>query len=142
MISLADVNVLFPILLENHPFHRVAWDWWEDKADGQVGICLLTRLGVLRLLTNAKAMGGHPISPDQALEAWDTLEVDPRSVFVEPIPEIDPFFRRLVRGRSTSPNLWTDAWLAALAASAGYRLTSFDRGFRHFDLAHLELLKS
>lgn len=140
MISLADVNVLFAILVENHPMHRVAWDWWEEKTAEQVGLCLLTRLGTLRLLTNTKVMGGHPVSPDVALRAWAELAEDSRCIYVESISRTEEFFRRGVNGRAATPNLWTDAWLAALAAAAGYRLTTFDRGFQNFSLEDLELL--
>ena len=47
---------------------------------------------------------------------------------------------RLVDINVLSPNLWTDAWLAALADAAGAGLTSFDSGFSKFELRKFELL--
>lgn len=39
---------------------------------------------------------------------------------------------RFCNAGQTSPNLWTDAYLAAFAKSGGLRLVSFDRGFTRF----------
>jgi predicted nucleic acid-binding protein len=35
-------------------------------------------------------------------------------------------------GRAATPNLWTDAWLAALALTHGCEMVTFDKGFRSF----------
>jgi predicted nucleic acid-binding protein len=40
---------------------------------------------------------------------------------------------------ATTPNLWTDACLAAFACVAGLQLVSFDRGFSRF--ARLQYLR-
>lgn len=140
MTSIADLNVLLPILVGNHAFHSSAWGWWEARPDASVGLCLLTRLGVLRLLTNSKVMAGNPVTPLEALSAWESLAEDPRCVWVECGADHESFFRQFVTDRPSSPNLWTDAWLAALAASNGFRLTSFDADFRSFQLPDFELL--
>jgi predicted nucleic acid-binding protein len=98
-----------------------------------VGTCLLTRLAVLRLLTNRVAMNGAPVSPDEALSAWHRLSDDPRSFHVDAEPaDHEARFVRLVTSREPTPNLWTDAWLVALAISLDYRITTFDRGFKSF----------
>ena len=39
------------------------------------------------------------------------------------------------------PNLWADAWLAALAQSLDYEVTTFDRGFKSFCGLKLRLLE-
>lgn len=141
MKSLADVNVLFALLVGRHVHHSVAWAWWEQRPDGSVGTCLPVRLGVLRLLTNAVAMSGQPVAPVEALAAWDALAADPRVFDVADIPAgHGQIFRQFVAGRQPAPNLWTDAWLAALAGSLACGLTSFDRGFGTFGLRELELL--
>ncbi len=140
MITIADINVLLPILVADHAFHPVAWDWWETRTDASVGLCLLSRLGVLRLLCNSKVMAGSPVTPLDALRALDSLAEDPRCIWVESDAGHELFFRRFVGDRQVSPNLWTDAWLAALAASNGFRLTSFDKDFRAFSPLDFELL--
>jgi len=143
MSTVADKNVVFALLVGNHSHHATAWEWWENREDTSVGLCLLVRLGVLRLLTDARAMEGSPVPPGDGIEAWDALKSDPRT-FSLPLPEQahDIAFRRIVRGREPSPNLWTDAWLAALAVSLGIGLTSFDADFHSFQLAAFEHLKS
>jgi predicted nucleic acid-binding protein len=101
----------------------------------------LTRLAVLRLLTNRVAMNGAPVTPKQALQAWGQLRNDPRSVQVESEPAAhESRFISLVSGRESTPNLWTDAWLAALAMALDYEVTTFDRGFKSFRGLRLRLL--
>lgn len=133
MTCIADANVLFPLLVQGHVAHEVARGWWDEQPDGTVGTCLLTRLAVLRLLTNRVAMNGVPVTPNEALKAWRRLAADPRSLHVEAEPAAhEPRFVALVSGRESRPNLWTDAWLAALALSLDYEITTFDRGFKSF----------
>ena len=141
MTCIADANVLFPLLVQGHVAHQVAQSWWEEQPDGTVGTCLLTRLAVLRLLTNRIAMNGMPVTPDQALQAWWQLQRDPRSLHIEAEPAVhEPRFVALVSGRESTPNLWTDAWLAALALSLDYEMATFDRGFKSFHGLKLRLL--
>jgi toxin-antitoxin system PIN domain toxin len=141
MTCIADANVLFPLLVDRHVAHEVARHWWEKRSDESVGLCLLTRMAVLRLLTNRVAMNGAPTAPDVALNAWQVLAADPRSVFVDVAPSThEKFFASMVAGKQPTPNLWTDAWLAALARSLDHDLVTFDRGFKSFDGIKLSLL--
>ena len=99
-------------------------------------------MGILRLLTNNKAMNEQAISPEAALKAWDSFSADPRTTWVAtPERAHEMYFRRFVMGRKPTPNLWTDAWLAALAESMAIGLTSFDSGFKRFQMKDFELLK-
>jgi uncharacterized protein len=141
MITVTDINVLLPILFADHAHQPAAWRWWEQQPDASVGLCLLTRLGTLRMLTNTRVMGGHPVAPAQAIAAWDSLAADPRCVWLEAGDVHEPTFRHFISHRPASPNLWTDAWLAALASCEGLRLTSFDSDFHSFRLPDFEHLK-
>jgi predicted nucleic acid-binding protein len=99
-------------------------------------------MAVLRLLTNRVAMNGAPVRPDDALKAWNKLSDDPRSFHIDVEPaDHEPRFASLVSSREPSPNLWTDAWLAALAISLDYELTTFDRGFKSVRGLKLRLLE-
>lgn len=121
---------------------EVAKAWWDEQPDATVGTCLLTRLTVLRLLTNRVAMNGAPVTPDDALKAWSKLSGDPRSFHIDAEPAgHEPRFVSLVSSREPTPNLWTDAWLAALAMSLDYEMTTFDRGFESFRNLKLRLLE-
>ncbi len=142
MTCIADANVLFPLLVQGHVAHEVAKGWWDEQADGAVGTCLLTRLAVLRLLTNKVAMNGDPVNPEEALDAWRRLSNDPRSFQIDAQPaEHESLFASLVSSREPTPNLWTGAWLAALAMSLDYEITTFDRGFKSFRGLRLRLLE-
>jgi toxin-antitoxin system PIN domain toxin len=141
MTCIADANVLFPLLVRGHVAHDVARGWWEAQSDGSVGLCLVARLAVLRLLTNRVAMNGAPITPNEALKAWQKLADDPRCFGITAEPNAhEALFVALVRGREPTPNLWSDAWLAALAQSLNYDIATFDRGFRSFKGIKLRLL--
>lgn len=143
MIRLADINVVFALMVEDHEHHHRAWRWWQRRSDASVAWCLPVRLGILRLLTNPAVMDGQPLECDAALGAWDAFQRDPRTRELDPPGTAhEAALRRFVRGRRPTPNLWTDAWLAAIAESQGAGLTSFDAGFRSFDLRDFELLKA
>ncbi len=142
MKTLVDVNVVFAIMVERHVHHAAAWKWWEKREAGSVGLCLPVRLGLLRLLTNRKAMENTPVNPDVALAAWDAMEADERTFDIGlPTSAGEACFRKNVAGRVPTPNLWTDALLAAWSETAGYRLSSFDGGFRSFPNLEFEWLK-
>jgi predicted nucleic acid-binding protein len=98
-------------------------------------------MAVLGLLTNRVAMNGAPTTPEVALNAWQALAADPRSVFLDVAQSShENLFASMVAGRQPTPNLWTDAWLAALARSLDHELVTFDRGFKSFDGIRLSLL--
>src|SRR5690349_1154041 len=130
---IADVNVLFSILVREHASHPTAWRWWSDLADDSVWLVPLVRLGVLRLLSSTVVMSRRPLPPTQALDAWSRLAEDPRC-YELPLVELpdEKIFRDCVAGRTGSPNLWTDAWLAALARTFDEEVVTFDQGFRTF----------
>jgi toxin-antitoxin system PIN domain toxin len=141
MTCIADANVLFPLLVEGHAAHGTAAEWWRNQPDGTVGTCLLTRLAVLRLLSNRVAMNGNPVKPKEALAAWQQLADDPRSVHIESEPPThEQRFTARVIGREPTPNVWMDAWLAALALSLDYEVATFDRGFKSFRGLRVRLL--
>lgn len=142
MPSLVDTNVWFPILRERHEHHRAAWDWWESRQPGEAVWCRVAQLGVLRLLTNPVVMGDELLEPEAAWSTWHRLAHDERCSFLAAEPGgVDALAGACVSGRSPTPKLWADAYLAALAESAGLEMTTFDRGFRRFPvLTRLNLL--
>ncbi|HRQ64405.1 MAG TPA: PIN domain-containing protein [Xanthomonadaceae bacterium] len=141
MRVIADANVLLPLLTEGHAHRAPAAAWWEDCEDDSVGLCLPVRMALLRLLTNARVMGSSILHPEQA---WDVLGVlidDARIVIVDHAPKSHAqHWRANIEGREPSPDLWTDAWLAALAQASDCEMITFDRGFRAFADLKLHLL--
>jgi uncharacterized protein len=143
MKSIADVNVLLPLLCEGHSAQSCAWDWFDQQQVQSVGWCLLTKLAILRHLTNPKIMGADVQTAAQALAAWDLLEQDERMTEISSIPlSHEGLFRSFASAKKTHPNVWTDAWLAALAETCKGEMVTFDQGFQDFPLTHLMVLKS
>ncbi len=87
-------------------------------------------------------MGKSVLDPEQALDVWAQLETDERLFEIESTPpETETFLRLNVYDRNPSPQIWTDAWLAALAEASGFQMVSFDRDFKCFNLSSLDILK-
>lgn len=142
MRSIADVNVFLPLLMPAHPAHGAAADWFDAQSDADVGWCLPVKLGVLRLLCNAKVMGEDALAPIRALDVWAALSADPRLTEIGRVPpDHEQNMRRLIANREPSPDIWTDAWLAAMAISLSREVVTFDRGFRAFENLNLRLLR-
>ena len=141
MRYLADVNVLLPLLTDGHPHRGPAVQWWEHCDDNNVGLSLPVHMALLRLLTNARVMGSSVLGPERAWEVVALLSDDPRIRIVDRLPATHAgHWHRCIAGREPSPNLWTDAWLAALALAADCEMVTFDKGFRAFSNLKLHLL--
>jgi hypothetical protein len=141
MDALIDVNVVLPLLLRAHPHRGMAAAWWDSVEDGSVVFCLPVRMGVLRLLCNSRVMGESVLRPEDAWDALATLTSDARARWEVPSdPSLDAYWRDRVAGRHPTPNLWTDAWLAAYAERYDYEMVTFDRGFQRLMLTNLHLL--
>lgn len=132
MKFLADVNVFFPLLVSRHRYRATATAWFDRQQKSEVALCRLTRLGILRLLCAEAVMGPDVLRPDAALDAVEVLENDERVIFAAEPPGVDRMLRVCVKGRTSTPNLWSDAYLAAFALVSNFELVSFDRGFRNF----------
>jgi toxin-antitoxin system PIN domain toxin len=139
---IADANALLPILTDGHPHRHPAIAWWEGCDDHDVGLSLPVRMALLRLLTNSRVMGSGTLRPSQAWAAVQSLIDDPRVSLAEQLPSAHAqrWYENVFR-REPTPDLWTDAWLAALAQSHDIEMVTFDRGFRSFSKLKLRLLQ-
>ena len=142
MKFVADVNVVFPLLLSRHQHRDAALEWFGSAAAGEVVLCRLARLGTLRLLCTAHVMGPDVLRPKSAMQALEALEADERIVLLHEPDGLDTVLKRLVGSCAATPNLWTDAYLAAFARVAGLKLVSFDRGFSKFAGLDFLMLRS
>jgi toxin-antitoxin system PIN domain toxin len=139
---IADANVLLPILTEGHAHREPALGWWDGCNDDDVGLSLPVRMALLRLLTNSRVMGSGTLRPSQAWAVMQRLLDDPRILVIEQVPaaQVQLWYDNIAR-REPTPDLWTDAWLAALAQGSDCEVVTFDRGFRSFSNLKLRLLK-
>lgn len=133
MIDLPDVNVWLALTVPEHQHHARAMRYWQEGADERFAFCRTTALGLLRLLTNATAMGGRPSSAGEAWSAYQAWLQRGDVTFAREPAGCDTVLGRWVEAGVIQPRLCTDAYLAAFARSAGMRLVTFDRDFRRFD---------
>ena len=72
------------------------------------------------------------MQPKAAMEALGVLEADERVVLLHEPDGLDATLKKLVSPCATTPNLWSDGYLAAFASVSGLKLVSFDRGYSKF----------
>jgi toxin-antitoxin system PIN domain toxin len=131
--DLLDANVWLALTAEAHTHHASAMAYWEQNAAPVTGFCRVTQMAFLRLLTNKTVMGAHVLSP---VSAWKKSAEFFALPEVQLLPEpygLEETWGYFSKAGGSSPNLWTDAYLAAFAKCAGLRLVSFDRGFSKFE---------
>lgn len=139
---MADANVLLPLLTEGHAHQAPAAQWWDTCDDASVGLSLPVRMALLRLLSNTRVMGTSVLRPAQAWNAVQSLIDDPRIDLLGTVPAAHgKHWLDNVARREPSPDLWTDAWLAALAQAHDCEMVTFNRGFRSFAKLKLRLLE-
>jgi uncharacterized protein len=126
---LVDINVWLAIAYDLHVHHEPAAAWFETIEAEQAFFCRLTQLGLLRLLTNSRVMGADTMSQSRAWQVYDKFLQDPRVSFLPEPEQVDANFRQLTRRSHASTNLWTDAYLAAVAKTGKLAIVSLDRAF-------------
>jgi len=130
--------VWFARAVADHPHHRPALHWWNQESS-LAGFSRLTQLGLLRLLTSAAAMGGQPLTNEEAWRVYDGFLSDARVRLFSELAPIEDLFRSSSSIRQASPKLWVDAYLAAHAAASHATLVSFDQAFAQFPVETLIL---
>ncbi len=138
--DLPDLNVWLALAALNHFHHQQALNYWEQKASEQVHFCTVTALGLVRLLSQPKLMGPAVLTTHEASAHLQALCQQPGVSFAIPASDGWDVFHQLMSEVNLSPSLCTDAYLAALAISNGWRLVSFDRDFERFGDLQLLLL--
>ena len=139
--DLLDADVWLALAAEAHAHHHRAKVYWEKEAAPASAFCRVTQLAFLRHLTNKAIMGDQMLSPAAAWKKLQEFLALPEvRALAEPagLEECLGDFCNLGR---TSPNLWTDAYLAAFAKCAGLRLVTFDHGFSRFKGLELLILE-
>ncbi|MPY87941.1 MAG: PIN domain-containing protein [Luteitalea sp.] len=137
MVSLCDSNVWLALTLSKHIHHRVVRNWFDTvQTSGSAFFCRATQQALLRLLTNASVLapyGNAPLTNRKAWAAYEALLGDDRiALRTEEPPEVESRWKDLALRDTSSPKLWMDAYLAAFALTAGYRMVTTDASFRQF----------
>jgi toxin-antitoxin system PIN domain toxin len=140
--DLLDANVWLALAAEAHAHHRRAEAYWHNEAAPVAAFCRVTQLAFLRHLTNRTIMGDHVLTPSSSWNKRGEFLALPEVRFLAEPPGLDEQLGKWCHVGRTSPNLWTDAYLASFAKCAGLRLVTFDRGFVTFTGLELLILKS
>lgn len=131
--DLLDVNVWLALVVSEHPAHERARRYWMEESADKAAFCQVTRLGLLRLLTNDRAMGGKALRSSEAWKVYQNWLDEPDVItFAEP-GACESILGSWAARDQLHPKLWTDAYLAAFAISGRLRMVSFDRDFERFD---------
>jgi uncharacterized protein len=127
---LIDINVWLALTWDLHPQHLPAARWSQSRRNSSLLFCRFTMLGFLRLLTNAKVMGGSTVAVGQALKIYDEWIDDPRVGFASEPSGLDLPFREALEPFVLKPatKAVSDCYLVALAGLTGAHLATFDRG--------------
>ena len=141
MRYIVDANVFLPLLADGHSMRASALRWWDACANGDAGMSLPVRMALLRLLSNSRVMGTSTLYPERAWDVVGELIGDPRVIVIEQLPQSHAsYWLASIVGRQPSPDLWTDAWLVALAQATDCEMITFDRVFLAFNTLKLRLL--
>ena len=133
MASLADVNLLFAIVNEEHEHANLARTWLTGQTEeGSVGL--------LRLLTSRAAMGARVSTPRRAWDYWDELLSDGRFAFIDEPQGLEEEWQGLSNGLQRGASLNTDTYLAAFAIAGGYAFATFDGGCARFPRLSVDIL--
>jgi len=89
-------------------------------------------MAFLRLATNPKVLPDDVLTMAEAWRVYDALAADERVVFAEEPPIVDSAWRKLTQHETFSPNVWTDAYLAAFAQAADLEIVTFDKQFARY----------
>ena len=141
-IKLLDANVWLALAFSDHAHHELAKSWFEQMPDESCAFCRVTQLALLRHLTNSNIMGAFVQTQQQAWSTYDKMAADARVMFIEENPETEMQFRSVTQRGSPSRQLWTDAYLSALAISSGIQLVTLDKHFPTGGNLDLLILKS
>lgn len=143
-MKLPDVNVWLALVIESHQHHAIALRWWEKELASKEGayFCRSTQQGFLRLLTTAAVFAPYGLKPKTQREAWKILRdimSFPLAGFASEPEGVESLWEKLSTGASSSPKLWMDAYLAALAIRLEGVLVTFDSAFLQFESRGLRL---
>lgn len=131
--DLPDLNVWLALAWTEHPHHSRALHYWRHQAALQIRFCSVTALGLIRLLSQEKAMGEARHTPAEASGVLQGFLRQPGVRFIVGEPESWDVLHALLQDGSVSAQHSTDAHLAAVAITSEVRLVSFDQGFRRFE---------
>src|SRR6266403_327118 len=130
---LPDVNVWLALASRRHVHNAIAAQWFQSIGQNEAAFCRITQMGFLRLLTNHHAMGIDVVGQVAAWQVYGELTRDFRVRFVPEPVGLEQRWQQFTQESRATTNLWTDAYLAALAQLRDLCVVSFDKAFHGHD---------
>lgn len=130
MIYLPDVNFWIALNLNRHIHNEIATRWLGSAGQDELVFCLVTEMGLLRLLTNAHIMGADVRTPVRAWKLYERVRTDSRISFRDEPVGFTALWRLAAPDLSNSANAWTDAYLAVFAHQVNATVVTLDRNFK------------
>lgn len=125
---LLDVGVWLAAVWSGHVHHpRVAA--WFGRQSGELRLCRVTQMALLRLLSNPAVMREDVLTRADAWKIVDQLRADARIVWTGEPAQLEQAWRAISARNDNSHKLWTDDYLAAFAQAAGLAMVTLDGGF-------------
>ena len=140
----ADTNIWVALQFKKHLHHQVAVDFLETRtADAPVFFARIVEQSFLRLITTDAICHTYNVMVHNNLQAVEILNGWRSRRYIgclhaEP-PSTRELWLELAAIPSSSPKVWMDAYLAALAICAGIPFATLDSDFRRFEAAGLKL---
>ena len=133
MDVLADTGLVFALVNARHALHPRVCNWLNARPAGfRLLVCRQVQMALLRLLCDTAAMDGDPLTLPEAWKVYADLVRDPGMGFFAEPDGFQALWVRLCAPHGASPKVLSDAYLAALALTAGIPLATFDRDFGKF----------
>jgi uncharacterized protein len=126
-LTFPDVNVWLAIPHFEHVHHPITESWWETDDSDAICFTRITQISLLRLLTTPAVVNQKPLSMSAAWSAYDRLFEDNRVDYVTEPVDVEAKFRIMTESGISSPKVWVDAWLLAMAECYGGRVVTFDQ---------------
>jgi toxin-antitoxin system PIN domain toxin len=128
-MHLPDINFWLALAFQSHVHHLSANAWMQAAAQQSCCFCRVTQMGFLRLSTNRKVFPLDALPLDEAWRVNDKVLSDDRVVFADEPGNLEIAWRSATQLQSFATNVWSDAYLAAFAQTAGFAIVTFDKGF-------------
>ncbi len=144
MRRLLDTNSWIALTVETHPHNKTVREWYDAAplTAGDLLFCHSTEMSYLRLLTQESVMkqcGVVALTNEEAQEYLENVYRDVAVGYVDEPIGVRKLWFQLAKAPVASPNVWMDAYLAAIAITVGAEMVTFDRGFNKFESHGLDL---
>jgi uncharacterized protein len=124
-VILVDVGVWLAATWGRHARHHIARQWFDEQS-GDLILCRVTQMSLLRLISNPAIMGEDVVTRSEAWRIIDQFWSDNRVLWAEEPDHLESVFRAISARSDNSHKLWTDDYLAAFAQASGASLATLD----------------